>query len=396
MMDLLQLLNKDFRNSSFDELKESFIKTYGVAVKQFENKYIFKYDTILANYNRSITHECRGVILYFIDGEWSYHSRVFDKFFNLDEGKHQWSSESYLEKHLPHIRLMEKKDGSCIQVSYDREHDNFLASTLGSIQTESVFDEPYTFSDLFWKLFNNAFNFKKDRTYIFEMWSRANQVVTDYGIEHLTLTAIRMLDGSYVPMKDLENIIKDTNIRRPFFIDKVFSSRDELISFVESESKNEEKYGKNPEGFVGYDILSMTPVFKLKNEKYCQYHRINSGDKRYITKNLAIALFEGNIDDIFPDLTDTNKEYVERVKEYLINLQETIDKIVPVLSNLHDKKAYALEVNAQITKYGIVKYSAFFFDMFGHITVMKEKPSILNWFKNKKHYSRYMSLIKDL
>ena len=132
-------------------LDEYFLDKFGVRVKKFQNKYVFKYDMIFAKCTEERTSECRGTILYFRDGIWSVHSRPFNKFFNLSEGHCKYFDNDFCNKNIEHVRLVEKKDGTCIQVAYDYECGMFRASTLGSIETTNFSDDPKTFSELFWE-----------------------------------------------------------------------------------------------------------------------------------------------------------------------------------------------------------------------------------------------------
>lgn len=387
-MNLLSYLCEHFPVFDFETIKKHFLSEFGVDVKKYENKYLFKYDTILADFSKEVTHECRGTIIYYDKGNYRYYSRPFDKFFNLHEGKHSWNNDKYLESNAHNIRLVEKKDGSCIQVYYDYENEQYRASTLGSIQTESVFDEPYTFSDLFWKIFDGAFELHRPCTYLFELWTKSNQVVTNYDEDHLTLLSVRNVDGRYSNRDLLEKTVHGTKIRLPIFIDRVFKNISEINEFVENQSNLEHIYGEVPEGFVAYDIQSHKPAFKVKNLRYVQYHRINTGDCRYVTKNMASALFEGNIDDMYSQLSDSNKEYVDRLRKVILEEQVIINEYSEKLSKCTSKKEMALMMRDSIPK-TIENYSGMFFMNYDNI-VLGENPSLVEWMRQDKRYNKYM------
>jgi len=390
-----EYLNANFKESSFEELANHFITEFGVNVKKFENKYVFKYDTILAKYNKAITHECRGIILYKLEGVWSYHSIPFKKFFNIEEGKHIYYFPEYLNSHLKNIRLLEKKDGSCIQVAFDHEDNIWRASTLGSVQTERVFDYPFIFSELFWKIFKDAFKFVKGNTYIFEMCSQCNKVVTGYAEDHLTLLAIRKSDFSMMLRSDLEEIVKGTLIRLPNFIDIAFNNYDEINQFTENESLKEDVYGKIPEGFVGYDLTLNIPIFKKKNRRYLVAHQLNTGDPRFILKNICLAVFNGTIDDYYISLSDENKEYVARLGQKLVDIQSAINPILATVTNISDKKTFAIKVLELLKKSDLKQFSGIFFDSFDEL---KNGNSIyfMDWImsiNSKTKVPRYFSYV---
>lgn len=379
---ICEYLGEKFNTFTFEDLVNHFLTEFGVRVKKYENKYLFKYDQILADFSKEITHQCRGVILYYIDGKWSYHSKPFTKFFNLSQGMHPWFDETILKRDLPNIRLYEKKDGSCIQVASDLEHGNVArASTLGSIQTESVFDDPLTFSDLFWKLAPKNIKFIKGETYLFEMCAQSNQVVTVYDTEHVSLLAIRRANDEFYTKEECDKFAEENGISRPAYIDRIFTSKEEIETFVEDESKNEDKYGKIPEGFVAY---MGRPIFKCKNEKYHQYHLINTGDRRYVRKNLVEAFFAGNIDDIYGNLTQDNKDFVDRLRSEVLRLEEFFKVIFFALEGINDRKAYALKVMgmSKINK-DVAMFRGILFEYLGKI-MAGEYVSFVEAVSNKK------------
>lgn len=379
-----EYLQDNFSSFTLEELKEHFLTKFGVRVNKFQNKYIFKYDTILANYQEPITFECRGVILYFIEGIWSYHSVPFRKFFNIQEGKCELFNKDYFDKVKKNIRLVEKKDGSCIQLAFDIETNEWRASTLGSIETlgfNSDFD--YTFSQLFWELYDNKIPLVNGNTYIFELCSKMNQIVTGYEKDHLTLLAVRKPDFSMYSRSELEEIIKDSSVSLPKFIDKIFDSLDEIVSFTEEESKKE-GYGEIPEGFVLYDLSIGHPVGKSKNEKYIQWHSCNTGDVRFVKKVLIQAYFQGNIDDIYDKLTDYNKAYIDRLRGHMINLEKESRDVLSNVSISLDRKAFAIELkkrNEQVVK----DYFGFFFEFYKK-SLEGTTINLIDWFIEGRRY----------
>lgn len=389
-------LNEKFKTFEWMELVTHFVSEFGVDVKKFENKYMFKYDTILADYNKPITHECRGVILYYIEGVWSYHSRPFKKFFNIQEGKCEYFDSELIARDSEHLRLVEKRDGSCVQVAYDIESNGWRASTLGSIETANVFDYPYTFSDLFWRIFNNAFIFAEiGATYIFELWSKENQVVTDYGEDNLTLLAIRGADSEFKSRDILEVYVKNTHIRLPYICDELFTSREAIEEYVEAQSEND-MFGSVPEGFVLCDIRNMAPVGKSKNRRYIQYHHINTGDRRYVLKNIAECVFDGNIDDMYGDLNDVNRAFVDRLRAKLSEFEAEVSRICKILEGRSDKKDFAVTLNSmRDTSEVVMRFSGMFFE-YNSKVVAGEPIKLTTWLTEGRRFARdtFMSYFK--
>jgi len=387
---LREYLNQNYLND--DSVVADFHSKFGVNVSKFENYFLFKYDQILANWNDPIVKECRGTILQ-KNETWEYVSIPFSKFFNLQEGRCEIFS--FVE-----LKLVEKIDGSCIQVWFDG--NNWRASTLGSIQTANVFDWQFTFSELFWKIFNNS-GLKKEMlipgyTYIFELWSKYNQVVTRYSEEKIVLLAIR--NNKTFSLTDFSNeqIQKMFGfVHRPIFLENKVGSKEELISLVEELAKDEVRFGKIPEGFVGY--VSGRPVCKIKNEKYCQTHRILTGDKAFVLKNVVASVFCGNVDDIYGDLTDELKEFVDRLKE---KIRQIIDQLNGVsyqlflMDNKFNAKEYALKVQ-ELTNNELLMFRGFLFDKKKEICETGNMRDLfLPWIVNGNRYEKNLDFWRNV
>ena len=108
---------------------EKAIETFKLKTRVYENKILLKYDqlaspTIMANKE---AQECRGLILE--KDTWNVMSLAFTKFFNSEEGnahKIDWNT----------AHVLEKIDGSCIQVYYDAQKGVWFAGTTGTAEGE--------------------------------------------------------------------------------------------------------------------------------------------------------------------------------------------------------------------------------------------------------------------
>jgi hypothetical protein len=395
---------REFLNENFlseEGVEKYFFETFGVNVSKFENFYLFKYDQILANWNEKIVSECRGIILQKTD-VWNYVSIPFKKFFNLQEGRCEFFDEKKFDENISNIRLLEKLDGSCIQLWFDGT--NWRASTLGSIQTASVGDFDFTFSDLFWKIFKNSgFETKNlivGHTYIFELWSKYNQVVTQYAEEMIVLLGVRNLNTFQLNAhteEQIQNIFP--KVRRPICLDVSFNSKEELFELVEKLSENEEIFGKIPEGFVGY--CDGRPVFKVKNQRYSQAHRILTGDRAFVLKNVVASVFCGNVDDIYGDLTDELKEFVDRLK---VDILRRIEKVERVANQLFlfdmktDAKQYALKLNSfVVADEELFMFRAFMFDKKKEVCQNgKVGHLVLDWLTEKNRFEKWIDVWREV
>lgn len=345
---LKEYLDEHFSTVVFADIVDHFIQKFGVNVSNEDDLYLFKYNQISANWNEEITHNCRGIILRHTENGWKYVAIPFKKFFNLEEGKCKYFDENVFSENAEFIKYSEKIDGSCVQVWYDDVKNTWRASTLGSISTAGVFDHPFTFAELFWKIFGkkNTAKLVKGYTYIFELWSKYNQVVTQYETERIVLLGIRNNDTFSLKDFVLEIVINELDgIFLPMMFElPTIKTKMDLTVWVEGMAMREDLFGKVPEGFVAW---LDAPIFKKKNNKYCQYHRIVTGDKIYVLKNIISAVFCGNIDDVYGDLNSDLQGFVDRLRIEISKVQGTIASTFTQFKNIsiEDKKSYALKVN---------------------------------------------------
>jgi T4 RnlA family RNA ligase len=353
-MELLNYLNENFFGPFEDGfLVEHFQTNFGVDVKISGDLFLFKYDQIEANWNKTITSDCRGTILkYVYNVGWEIVSRPWRKFHNLGEFRCSIKRfEEYSEG-----ELWEKLDGSCIQV-YNLE-GNTKYSTLGSIDTTNVADYNFTFSELFARLSNN-FQIEEGCTALFELCTPYNQIVTKYETERVYFLGVYNNNTGEISEKyneELSNLFQHKPTK--FKVKDIAKNEEDLLKWVEEQSDNS-VYGKNPEGFVLY--LNSYPIAKIKNRKYLALHHIMTGDSKYVMKNLVRLFFTGKLDDVESELTDLQKEFLEKLKVYFKNVSTDVRTLQEKISKDMTKKDYALAVQGS----PVARFQGYFFELLG-------------------------------
>jgi hypothetical protein len=352
---LLKYLNENFPGPFSDDFLKSSFKDFGVDVSIEDNKFLFKYDMISADWNNPLTEYCRGSIFRYSFGEgWEYVARPWKKFFNRHEGRSGYSTEEDFKKLSGNsVELFQKLDRSCCEVWYDVDKSSWRVSTLGSISTASVGDFPFTFAELFWKTFgNDSSRFEIGSTYLFELCTVYNRIVTEYEHNHVVfLGAYSNASGDF--LEALSQKV-GTGLLKPIKIPFEFTSWKALEDFVEAESKKT-RYGKNPEGFVGY--VNGYPKFKCKNNNYLNLHGLFTGDKMFVKKNIVNLFFQGGLDDVEKDLPTESKEFLQILRS---RYEGVLDQIFVAENFLKpfakDRKTYALKVQEIIPKYTYLKH----------------------------------------
>ena len=170
---------------------EKTIKDFSLKTREYEHKILLKYDQLVSPTLMALPEmqDCRGIILE--KGTWNVMSLAFRKFFNSEEG-----NAAKIDWNTAHV--LEKLDGTMIQVYYDWHDMTWYAGTTGTANGEGEVNNKNgtTFNDLFWDTVNNKYTFNvcllnKDYIYVFELTTPYNIVVKPHGESSATLLAVR-------------------------------------------------------------------------------------------------------------------------------------------------------------------------------------------------------------
>lgn len=167
----------------------SAINEFKLKTRVYENKILLKYDQIDSPMGFKETQECRGLIL--DKNTWEVVSLGFVKFFNAGEGhaaKIDWDS----------AHVLEKLDGTFIQVYWDKWDKKWYAGTTGTANGEGEVNNKLgtTFNSLFWDTVTEKYGLNecllnKDTIYMFELTTPYNIVVKPHAESSATLIGAR-------------------------------------------------------------------------------------------------------------------------------------------------------------------------------------------------------------
>jgi tRNA splicing ligase len=223
-------IQRFLKNYPIEALAEMDIK-----FKQYPDRVIFKY-TMASPKTNPIVTECRGLIL--SSDFKTILSRPFDRFFNYGEGTTEFDWN--------HAEVYFKHDGSLIQVYHDGE--KWCAGTSGTAFAEGEIQIKGIMKKTYFELFSEAIgndiqktfkNYNKNFTFLFELVSPENRIVTRYSKTEAFLLAIRnKVTGQYINCNDYPEFTQPEkfNLNNP----------DDIVSMVESLSDFKE-------GVVCYD-----------------------------------------------------------------------------------------------------------------------------------------------
>ena len=319
---------------------------------------------VVLNYNQinspkfdEITKECRSLVLGLpvwdttsqtpsglvcLDGFYVV-SRAFDRFFNHTEDPSQ-------ELDFSKVVFHDKLDGSLVSLFHHR--GKWLYRTKSMIMPVDTING----LDVTWKdLIEEALYIEgalpylnKDWTFIFEVVSPYNRIVTRYEKPQAYLLAIRNnLNGDYAQA----GYIKEAC----YFVDKWELPKVFIFDTVDSCLQGAKDRPNLEEGYVGY--LNGVPVVKVKNPAYVVAHHIR-GEGTLTPKRIVDLILIGEVDEylsIFPEDT-------EHFNPWLV-AYDNVFRQVPIafdeLNVLESQKEFAIGVMKGPTK----KVSSLLFSM---------------------------------
>lgn len=408
MSKLTEYLNTHFTDKKYcyETIKKHFYSKFGVCVKEEDCFLLFRYGQYTAKWNQDVTHECRGAILHHDGKRWYHKCRPADKFFNQHEPQCVINQTPEQFEHLAdELTLVEKADGTCINLWFDFINESWRVSTLGRITTTQIYGGGETFESMFLRiLFGKCITmhaaqetlnqiFDKYHTYKFEACGKENPIVTQYATERIFLIGARHnKSGQHLCDSQLERLnqtaqSKNLWLRLPYkksLTSLGLKSLADVQAYMEEQYQNTEKFGVYAEGFIIY--WKNKPVSKLKNPGYIARHK-NFG-KSLTKTGILKCFFENTIDDVFDQLSCAQQELVSKVRSRTAELVACVLNDAEKL-NLHDfktRKDYASHVRE------IVKIEALTHFFYSHYdSVVSDTKNLEEHFETwiKKTYKRF-------
>lgn len=354
------------------------IENFKLKARLYENKVLIKYDQIESKMSLPEVQECRGLILEL--NTWKVMCMSFFKFFNHGESNAaeiDWNTAS----------ILEKLDGTMIQVYWDWYKNEWFAGTTGTAEGEGEVNNKMgtTFNKLFWKtLLDKSPNFKqsyldKNVTYVFELTTPYNIVVKPHGESSVTLLAARynetLIEATYDQLKETAHALHVPLVKAFDLNVKDFSS---LIRTFEGMPWSEE-------GYVVVD--KKFNRVKIKNPAYVAIHHLKDSTALY---NILTIVKSNEIEEFastFPERKDeiySLKESYDLLIDNLNNVWSELQPLQPKDLSAEEKKRYALLVFELTKKYNLEKFSDLFFRL--QKGSVKNISDYIKDYDNKKLY----------
>jgi hypothetical protein len=318
------------------ELEESL----GIKFKRhprYPNLTLFVYDQIESPKLDPIVRSARGHILD-EERDWEHVCRPFDRFLNWGEGGDQVESP-VISKSV----VFKKEDGSLLNMWFYR--DEWHVSTKGSPDAGGqVGDNPFTFAELFWRVWNDKGLFVPDnldhtRTFSFELCTLHNRVVCSQPKDRIVLIGVR-------------DNIGGRELHPDAYLGEVETCKFYGLGNLEDIA---ETFNILPalemEGYVVAQFLPDGRVIraKVKHPGYLAIHHLKEGNSKKRLLELVRNGEEGEFLSYFPEYGpqfDEIREKFEGLVEKLTVAWETNRHIV-------DQKEFALQVKG-LTMSGVI------------------------------------------
>lgn len=323
---------------------EKSINDFCLKSRDYPSKILLKYDqlvspTLMANVE---VQECRGLILE--KGTWDVMSLAFTKFFNSEEG-----NAAKIDWNTAHV--LEKLDGTMIQVYWDWHANKWFAATTGTAEGEGEVNNKNgtTFNDLFWDTVNNKYTFNecllnKGFIYVFELTTPYNIVVKPHGESSATLLTVRERETLVeLSGKQLEMVSVSLDIP--------------LVKSFDINAKNVGHLLKTFEGMPwseeGYVVVDANfNRIKIKNPAYVAVHHL----KGKTAEHNIITIVKSN------EIEEFASTFPER-KDELLRLKENYDKLTEKLNDVWTELSACKPKN--ITKQEQKRYAEAVFEVCG-------------------------------
>ena len=345
---------------------EKAISEFNLVCKEYEHKVLLKYNQIESNMSLQEVQDCRGLILE--KHTWNVMSLAFRKFFNSGEthaAKIDWDT----------AHILNKEDGTMIQVYWDWHKEVWFAATTGTAEGEGEVNNKYgtTFNELFWDTVISKYTFNtclldKNHVYVFELTTPYNIVVTPHGESSAKLLVVRnRLTLKELSQVDLFMVSESLGIPLVKSYDLNVSNADELANTLIGMTWSEE-------GYVVRDVYDNR--VKIKNPAYLAVHHLKGKTAEH---NIMTIIKTNELEEFVSTFPD-RKEELYRLKDgydELVSKLESIwvelDEIRPSDASSEERKRFAMSLMETTAKHDLKMFTGMYFGLVdGKVESIKE------------------------
>lgn len=322
---------------------------------------LLDYSQIDSPRKHPVVDECRGIIL--DPSLTSIVCRPFNRFYNVGEYPELEATFDFKNCYVD-----EKADGSLIKMWYDCINEKWQVGTRGSffgdnkISTLTGEEGTISFKELFLRATNQTQEgfekwsslLNKDTTFLFELCTLENKIVTAYPKDTVFLLGARNnvtgAESNRQTLDDLQAVINQ-HLLSTGSKAVVLRPHKYFLRSLQEIKESAEKLEGMKEGFVLCD--DQFNRLKMKSTAYVQAHHIRG--EGVTPKRAVLLALSGEIPEFlayFPEFSEILTPYDQHVNSLKEEIVETFSKI----KGIEGQKEFALEA----MKY---KYNGFLFSL---------------------------------
>ena len=339
------------KGNTWEQALESLNLTYGIKARIHDD-----YGLIVLNYCQiesarvktdQIVRECRSLVVtipnrphevpagiekgteehYF--SQFQVVSRAFDRFFNYTETE----SSTELECHT--LSFAEKLAGSLVTLFH--HNGQWLYRTKSVIMpVDMTNNHGNLWKDMIEEAINwNTVSFdalSPSHSYILEVVSPENRIVTPYAETKGVLLAARSVDGIYAIPWTMDICAEHLGWSRP-----QLGHYETFEDAIEAANTLPDR----KEGYVGYNTFGI-PVTKIKSQTYIRFHHLRG--EGVLTPKRVLGLIQENEVDEYVTAFPEDAEIINGYKDTLDCLLAGVTGQYYAIGNVRDNKEYAMLV----------------------------------------------------
>ncbi len=322
-MNNYEPLKKFFKNNNWNyEESEELHKC--ITIKNKDDMWLYNYnDNILVHRNHPVIIKCRGLVL---DEEGEVMCYPFDRFFNSFENECSpidWDSSV----------ILNKIDGSLILVFYNKYKTKWEIITRGAFYPmDNSNENSLNYEELFRAQFNNTEELLKGFTYMFELVTKKNRIVTHY--EHEGVYLIGMRNNTTLEEVGQHSLDREAQRIKTLRPETYYArNEDECVALFKT-------FNDDDEGLVIVD--KDFHRMKIKQESYIKLSRIKQLKEQDLFEQvLGISNIDNEylkkLPEVMTELDNISKKWLDIKSEILFQFHEINNN----MSETFDRKEFA-------------------------------------------------------
>lgn len=353
-------VQKFLKEHGIEELKKQF----AIVVTDYPDRVVLNYNQIESPRFITLVDECRGLILK--KDTWEVMAMSFQRFYNLGESvesKNSIDIQRVANSNPENIttqafdinkaKILDKLDGSLMSLYWDG--DKWCVSTRKLAFAEGGTNLGRTFAEVFWdaakktklndflKENENGFTLVKDYTFVFELTSPENRVVTPYAEARITLLSVRnnKEDQDYheLSFARVDAIANAMSCDRPKYYS--VSTFEELVELVK-------KFPAMEEGVVLAIENSNGTHWrvKCKNPSYLLIAHMRNNGAISPRRILGLIMTGEHLE--YLTYFECDKKYFDFVVEEYAKASDRIFAVFDEAKDIKDQKEFALTIMPKV------------------------------------------------